>query len=92
MGSIHTDAWLDGIFSTAAGKPYDRDWISANNVDADVSKGASEQVHSRSSGQTRCCRRRRQAMCDIPLAWNASGHRGRVAISFSASSVRIAPA
>ena len=33
------DAWMGGIFSAAIGKPYDRDWISANNVDAEILKG-----------------------------------------------------
>ena len=38
-GTINTEAWVDGIFSLADGKPYDRDWIHTYNVKDDVLKG-----------------------------------------------------
>lgn len=38
-GSFSTDAEINGIFSSADGKPYDRDWITAYNVNEDILKG-----------------------------------------------------
>ena len=38
-GVIDADAWVDGIFSSADGRPYDRDWISNHNVNDDILKG-----------------------------------------------------
>ncbi len=38
-GSIDTDACIDGILSSAVGRPYNRDWISENNVNEGVLRG-----------------------------------------------------
>lgn len=38
-GVINPDAWVDGIFSSADGRPYDRDWISNHNVNDDILEG-----------------------------------------------------
>lgn len=38
-GTVDTDAWIDRIFSSAEGKPYDRNWISVHNVNEDILKG-----------------------------------------------------
>lgn len=38
-GVINSDAWVDGMFSSADGRPYDRDWISNHNVNDDILKG-----------------------------------------------------
>ena len=40
-GVINVDVWVDGIFSLADGRPYDRDWIRNHNVNDDILKGDS---------------------------------------------------
>lgn len=37
--TFNTEAWVDQIFSSADGKPYDRDWIRVHNVNENVLKG-----------------------------------------------------
>ena len=38
-GIVNADAWVDGIFSSADGDTYDRDWISKHNVNNDILEG-----------------------------------------------------
>ena len=36
---FNTSAWIDGIFSSVEGKPYDRDWMRVHNVEENKLKG-----------------------------------------------------
>lgn len=38
-GIVNADAWVCGIFASADGKPYDRDWMSKHNVNDDILEG-----------------------------------------------------
>ena len=38
-GIVNADAWVYGIFTSAEGKPYDRDWMSKHNVKGDILVG-----------------------------------------------------
>ena len=35
-GAINSDTWMDQVFSSTDGKPYDRDWIRIHNVNKDM--------------------------------------------------------
>lgn len=39
IGIVNTDAWVHGIFASADGKPYDRDWMSKHSVNDDILEG-----------------------------------------------------
>ena len=38
-GIVNANAWVDGIFSSADGEAYDRDWISNHDVNNDILEG-----------------------------------------------------
>ena len=38
-GIVDLEGWVDGIFSSANGQAYNRDWISRHNVNEDILKG-----------------------------------------------------
>ena len=39
-GIVNADAWVDGIFSSADGEAYDRDWMANHDVNNDILEGA----------------------------------------------------
>ncbi|KAF6236645.1 hypothetical protein HO173_004936 [Letharia columbiana] len=54
LGIIDTDAWIHEIFSSAEGRPYDRDWTSKHNVSEDILMEVPSKHKIKPPRQTRC--------------------------------------